>query len=160
MPSGKRGSRNWNGLFDLIDLSAPKRVLPRSMVQPGLAMEQACELGTPFRDLHRLDKEFPLMGRFFNWLIDLVNRLWRSLRPWDQLHLRDLPDPQLQALEWEQDLLLLIGMQSKNLARYGEDMLEPDRISICTWIMCCPFLFFQTRSNTSLTFVVDRRECA
>lgn len=73
MPSGKRGSRNWNGLFDLIDLSAPKRVLPRSM--PGLAMEQACELGTPLRDLHRLDKEFQLMGRFFNWVIHLVNRL-------------------------------------------------------------------------------------
>lgn len=36
---------NGNGLFDLIDLSVPKRVLPRSMVQPGLAMEQACELG-------------------------------------------------------------------------------------------------------------------
>ncbi|KAF5181251.1 hypothetical protein FRX31_029163, partial [Thalictrum thalictroides] len=52
------------GLFDLIDLSIPKRVLPRSMVQPGLAMEQACELGTPLRDLHRLDKEFQLMGRF------------------------------------------------------------------------------------------------
>ncbi|KAF5177890.1 hypothetical protein FRX31_032525 [Thalictrum thalictroides] len=34
------------------------------MVQPGLAMEQACELGTPLRDLHRLDKEFQLMGRF------------------------------------------------------------------------------------------------
>ncbi|KAK4838593.1 hypothetical protein QYF36_014932 [Acer negundo] len=28
----------------------------------------------------------------------------------DQLHLRDLEDPQLQALEWEQDLLLLIGI--------------------------------------------------
>lgn len=66
---------NWNGLFDLIDLSVPKLVLPRSMVQPGLAMEQACELGTPLRDLHRLDKEFQLMGRFFNWVIHLVNRL-------------------------------------------------------------------------------------
>ncbi|KAI5437025.1 hypothetical protein KIW84_023225 [Lathyrus oleraceus] len=48
----------------------PGRVLP---VQPGLAMEQACELGTPFRYLHRLDKEFQLMGRFFNWVIFLVN---------------------------------------------------------------------------------------
>jgi hypothetical protein len=46
----------------------PGRVLPWSMVQPGLAMEQACELGTPFRYLHRLDKEFQLMGRFFNWV--------------------------------------------------------------------------------------------
>ncbi|MCD9642792.1 hypothetical protein HAX54_029805, partial [Datura stramonium] len=70
-----RYSLNWNRLFNLIDLSAPKHVLPQSMVQPGLAMEQACELGTPFRDLHRLDKEFQLMGRFFNWVIDLVNHL-------------------------------------------------------------------------------------
>lgn len=74
---------NWNGLFDLIDLSVPKRVLPRSMVQPGLAMEKACELGTPLRDLHRLDKEFQLMGRFLVScssvrVIHLVNRLWRS----------------------------------------------------------------------------------
>lgn len=43
------------------------------------------------------------MGRFFNWVIFLVNR---PLRPWDQLYLRDLEDPHL---EWEQDLLLLIG---------------------------------------------------
>ena len=57
-----RPQLNWNGLFDLIDLSVPKRVLPRSMLQPGLAMEEACELGTPLRDLHRLDKEFQLMG--------------------------------------------------------------------------------------------------
>ncbi|MCD7459332.1 hypothetical protein HAX54_040659 [Datura stramonium] len=92
MPSDKRGRRNWNGLFELINLSGPKHVLPWSMVQPGLAMEQTCELGTPFRDLHRLDKEFQLMGR-------------------------DLPDPQLQALEWEQDLLLLIIEYVVNL--YG-----------------------------------------
>lgn len=60
--SRDRPQLNWNGLFDLIDLSVPKRVLPRSMLQPGLAMEEACELGTPLRDLHRLDKEFQLMG--------------------------------------------------------------------------------------------------
>lgn len=32
------------------------------MLQPGLAMEEACELGTPLWDLHRLDKEFKLLG--------------------------------------------------------------------------------------------------
>lgn len=53
----------------------PGRVLPWSMVKPGLAMEQACELGTPFRYLHRLDKEFQLMGRFFYRVIFLVNWL-------------------------------------------------------------------------------------
>ncbi|KAK8976013.1 hypothetical protein V6N11_025512 [Hibiscus sabdariffa] len=30
----------------LTGIPGPKRVLPWSMVQPGLAMEQACELGT------------------------------------------------------------------------------------------------------------------
>ena len=72
-------------------------------------------------------------------------------RAWDQLHLRDLEDPQLQALEWEQDLLLLIGMQSKNLDLRDMDMkldmLEPDRISICTWIICwwTPFPSFGSK---------------
>ncbi|OMP10884.1 hypothetical protein CCACVL1_00759 [Corchorus capsularis] len=28
----------------------------------GLAMEEACELGTPLWDLHRLDKEFKTFG--------------------------------------------------------------------------------------------------
>jgi hypothetical protein len=83
----------------------PGRVLP---VQPGLAMEQACELGTPFRYLHRLDKEFQLMGRFFNWVIFLVN--WLCVRGINSILEIYLEDPQLQALEWEQDLLLLIGM--------------------------------------------------
>lgn len=83
----------------------PGRVLP---VQPGLAMEQACELGTPFRYLHRLDKEFQLMGRFFNWVILLVN--WLCVRGINSILEIYLEDPQLQALEWEQDLLLLIGM--------------------------------------------------
>lgn len=49
-------------------------------------------------------------------------------------------------------LLLLIGMQSKNLDLRDMDMLEPDRISICTWIICwwTPFLV-----QNSVEYVVN-----
>ncbi|MCE2055446.1 hypothetical protein HAX54_042583 [Datura stramonium] len=116
MPSGKRGSKNWNRLFDLIDLSAPKCVLPQSMVQPGLAMEKDCELGTSFRDRHRLDKEFQLMGRFFNWVCN--RRIWicEIWRGYAQTGLH---------LDLHMDNLLPLSL---------------------------------IRLNTSLTFVVDRRE--
>ncbi|KAK8538886.1 hypothetical protein V6N12_034593 [Hibiscus sabdariffa] len=73
--------RSESGSSRLAGILGPKRVLPWSIVQPRLAMEHACELGTNSD----------------------------ALRPWDKLYLRDLDDPQLQALELEQDLLLLIG---------------------------------------------------
>lgn len=61
-----RPQLNWNGLFDRIDFSVP---LPRIMLQPGLAMEEACELGTKWLDWKERETwsmNFPLL-KSSNW---------------------------------------------------------------------------------------------
>ena len=88
-------------------------------------------------------------------------------RAWDQLHLRDLEDPQLQALEWLGSTAPAdrYAIEESGSARYGYKTgyartgphldLHMDNLPVDP----PSFLWFKTRSNTSLTFVVDRREC-